>query len=104
MWMVNIHAHPLCTCVLLNVYVSCIRNFLHKKCGCFWQVRLTAFNINHKRICTAFYKQNLVLLQKKLIAWRTSLSLCFVRMSTAQRFIMLGMYFKNEGAPVLSSI
>src|SRR6218665_1803049 len=48
MWMV-IYAHLLCTYILLNVYVLCIRNFLHKKCGCFWQVRLTAdsFSINH---------------------------------------------------------
>ena len=49
MWMV-IYAHPLCTYILSNVYVSCIRNVLHKKCGCFWQVRLTAelfFKINH---------------------------------------------------------
>src|SRR6218665_945006 len=30
MWMV-IYAHPLCTYILLNVYVLCIRNFLHKK-------------------------------------------------------------------------
>src|SRR6218665_880919 len=51
MWMV-IYAHSLCTYILLNVYVSCIRNFLHKKCGCFWQVRLTAelfFNVNYSR-------------------------------------------------------
>src|SRR6218665_1177877 len=48
MWMV-IYAHPLCTYILLNVYVSCIRNFLHKKVLMFWQVRVTAelFNINH---------------------------------------------------------
>src|SRR6218665_3396953 len=30
MWMV-IYAHPLCTYILLNVYVLCIRNFLHEK-------------------------------------------------------------------------
>src|SRR6218665_1227488 len=34
-WMV-IYAHPLCTNILLNVDVPCTRNFLHKKCGCFW--------------------------------------------------------------------
>jgi len=30
MWMV-IYTHPLCTYILLNVCVSSIRNFLHKK-------------------------------------------------------------------------
>src|SRR6218665_663587 len=48
MWMV-IYAHPLCTYILLNVYVLCIRNFLHEKVWMFWQVRLTAdsFSISH---------------------------------------------------------
>src|SRR6218665_905854 len=49
MWMV-IYAHPLCTYIMLNVYASYIRNFLHKSVNVFWQVRLTAellFNIKH---------------------------------------------------------
>ena len=46
-----IYAHPMCTYLLLNVYVSCIRNFIHKKWGCFWQVRLITelFNIKDRR-------------------------------------------------------
>src|SRR6218665_2245381 len=34
MWMV-IYAHLLCTYILLNVCVSCIRNFLHKEVDIF---------------------------------------------------------------------
>src|SRR6218665_1065639 len=47
MWMV-IYAHPLCTYILLNVYVLCIRNFLHKKVWMFLAGKAHSRQLQHK--------------------------------------------------------